>query len=58
MTAYTYILYPHTRIEAVWANSIEAAIEKVERAIGPDGYAVVCPFGTTDTIEVGKRAVN
>ena len=58
MTAYTYLIYPHTRIETVWADSIEEAVKKIEALMPADGYAEIVPFGTTDKVEVGKRAVN
>ncbi|OQA07899.1 MAG: hypothetical protein BWY67_01613 [Bacteroidetes bacterium ADurb.Bin397] len=58
MKPYTYIIYPHVRPEVLWAESIEEAVKKVEALMPADGYAEICPFGTTDKVEVGKRAVN
>jgi len=55
---YTYLIRGHARLEVVEASCIEEAVKLVEAKMPPDGYAEIVPFGTTDKIELGKRAVN
>lgn len=58
MTPYTYIIYPHTRSEVLWATDIDDAIRQVNSKMTDDQIAFICSFGGTDLIEIGKRAVN
>lgn len=58
MTPYTYIIYPHVRPEILWADSIEEAKKEAESKMSPEQFGYICQFGTTDKVELGKRAVN
>jgi len=60
MTPYTYIILssPKPELGVFLADSIEEAVKKIEALMPADGYAEIVPFGTTDKVEVGKRAVN
>lgn len=58
MTPYLFIIHPHVRPEIIWADSIEEAIKEAESRMLPGQCGQICQFGTTDKIEVGKRAVN
>ena len=55
---YLLAIYPHVRPELIWADSIEDAIKEAEARMLPGQCGLLCQFGTTDKVEVGKRAVN
>ena len=57
-TPYTYIIYPHVRPEIIWADSIEEAVKLAESKMKDGQFGYICQFGTTDKVELGKRAVN
>ena len=56
MTPYTYIISPEKQIEILWADSIEEAVKLAESKMAPEQFGYICQFGTTDKIELGKRA--
>lgn len=57
-TCYLLAIEHHIYIEQIFAYSIEEAIKEAEARMKPDEYGEICQFGTTDKVEVGKRAVN
>lgn len=58
MTPYIYIIYPEKEIQNLWADSIEEAKKEAESKMVDGQFGFICQFGSTDKIELGKRAVN